>query len=78
MPGSREQTEEFTNGVMVMHPLSVTVNEHAAVLPAPSVAVQSTTVVLFENVEPESGSQVSATPGQLSAAVGEKFTTAPA
>jgi hypothetical protein len=51
--------------------LTVTVNEHAPVLPESSVAVQVTVVVPLTNAEPDAGVQVTApTPGQLSLAVG--------
>ena len=46
--------------------LTVTVNEHEAVLLDVSVAVQLTVVVPFGNVLPEAGVQVVVTPGQLS------------
>ena len=49
---------------------TVTVNEHAAVLPDVSVAVHVTVVVPLTNVAPVAGLQVMLTPGQLSVAVG--------
>lgn len=55
---------------------TVTVNEHEAVLPDASVAVQVTVVVPTGKVEPDAGEQTTVTPGQLSDAVGAKFTVA--
>ncbi len=49
---------------------TVTVNEQAAVLPDPSVAVHVTVVVPLVNVEPEAGVHTTLAPGQLSVAVG--------
>ena len=49
---------------------TVTVNEHVAVLPEASVAVQVTTVVPVGKQEPDGGLQTTVTPGQLSEAVG--------
>src|SRR5512134_4022231 len=55
---------------------TVTVNEHVAVLPAASVAVQVTVVVPGGKQEPEGGTQTTVTPGQLSLATGGgKLTT---
>jgi len=48
----------------------VTVNEHVAVLPAVSVAVQTTVVTPIGKHEPEGGLHATTTPGQLSLAVG--------
>lgn len=56
--------------------MTVTVNEQLAVWLDVSVAVQSTGVVPFGNVDPDGGLQLEVTPGQLSFAVGEKLTTA--
>jgi hypothetical protein len=56
--------------------LTVTVNWQLAVLCDASVAVHVTVVVPFGNVEPDGGTQLDVTPGQLSFAVGEKLTTA--
>jgi hypothetical protein len=55
---------------------TVTVNEHEAVLPLESVAVEETVVVPFGKVEPEGGVLTTVTSGQLSEAVNVKFTTA--
>ena len=49
---------------------TVTVNEHVAVLPLASVAVQVTVVVPTGKVDPDAGEQTTVTPGQLSEAVG--------
>jgi hypothetical protein len=48
----------------------VTVNEHDAVFPEASVAVQVTVVAPTASVEPDGGLQAVVTPGQLSLAVG--------
>src|SRR5204863_2958922 len=53
---------------------TVTVNEHVAVLPEASVAVQVTVVVPTLKLEPEGGVQDVVTPGQLSDAVGANVT----
>jgi hypothetical protein len=51
--------------------LTVTVNEHELLLPAPSLTLQLTVVTPFGNVEPDAGLHVTApTPGQLSVADG--------
>jgi hypothetical protein len=51
--------------------LTVTVNEHVAVLPEASVTVQVTVVVPTAKVEPDAGEQIGdPTPGQLSLTVG--------
>jgi hypothetical protein len=50
--------------------LTVTVNEHVAVFPDASVAVQVTVVVPSWKVEPEAGTHIAVTPGQLSEMVG--------
>ena len=55
---------------------TVTVKEQLAVLPEASVAVPVTVVVPFGKVEPEAGLATTVTPGQLSAAVTLKLTTA--
>jgi hypothetical protein len=55
---------------------TVTVNEHEAVLPLESVAVELTVVVPFGKAEPDGGLLTTVTPGQLSVAVTVKFTTA--
>ena len=52
----------------------MTVNEHEAVLPEASVAVQVTVVVPTGKADPEGGTQTTVTPGQLSDAVGAKVT----
>jgi hypothetical protein len=59
--------------------LTVTVNEHMAVLPLASVAVQETVVVPIGKNEPDAGEQTTAVlPEQLSAVVGvAKLTFAP-
>ena len=58
---------------------TVTVNEPDAVLPAASVAEQSTVVVPRAKVEPDGGTQVTAgEAGSASAAVAANVTTAPA
>ena len=50
--------------------LTVTVNEHGAVLPEASVAVHVTVVTPFWNVAPDAGTHEGVpTPGQLSVAV---------
>jgi hypothetical protein len=49
---------------------TVTVNEHVAVLPLVSVAVQVTVLVPRAKVEPLVGAQLLVTPGQLSPMVG--------
>jgi hypothetical protein len=49
--------------------LTVTLNEHVAVFPAPSVAVHVTTVVPTANELPDAGEHSMAEPGQLSVAV---------
>nr|WP_242660457.1 hypothetical protein [Bacillus luti] len=49
---------------------TVTVNEHVAVFPDASVAVQVTGVVPTEKKDPEAGEQEKVTPGQLSVTVG--------
>jgi hypothetical protein len=54
----------------------VTANEHDAVLPEASVAVQVTVVVPTAKVEPDGGLQADVTPGQLSLAVGLEKVTA--
>ena len=46
----------------------LTVNVQALVLPEASVAAQVTIVVPVPNVDPDGGTQATATPGQLSAA----------
>ena len=56
--------------------LTVTVNEHEAVLLDVSVAVQLTVVVPFGKVLPDAGVQDVVTPGQLSLNVGVKLTSA--
>ena len=50
--------------------LTVTVKVQEAVLFELSVAVQVTVVVPLRKVEPEAGTQVAVTPGQLSVGVG--------
>jgi hypothetical protein len=50
--------------------LTVTVNVHAAVLPAASVAVHVTVVTPFAKVAPEAGAHETVAPAQLSAGVG--------
>jgi hypothetical protein len=49
---------------------TVTANEHDAVLPLASVAVQETLVVPTAKTEPDAGVQMVVTPGQLSVAIG--------
>ena len=49
---------------------AVTLNEHVAVLPDASVAVQVTVVVPTGNGVPEGGTHATVTPGQLSVATG--------
>ena len=46
-----------------------TVNVQTLVLPEPSAAVQVTVVAPFTNIDPDGGTQATATPEQLSAAV---------
>jgi hypothetical protein len=53
------------------------VNEHVAVLPEPSVAVEVTVVVPLGKNDPDAGTLVIVTPGQLSLAVGANVTFAP-
>jgi hypothetical protein len=48
----------------------VTVNEHVAVFPAPSVAVQVTVVVPTGNADPDGGTQAAVAPEHASLAVG--------
>jgi hypothetical protein len=51
--------------------LTVTVNVHELLLPAPSLTLQLTVVTPFGNVEPDAGLQLTApTPSQLSLADG--------
>lgn len=50
--------------------VTVTLKEHEAVLLEASVAVQFTGVVPMLKVEPDAGTQLATTPGQLSLAVG--------
>jgi hypothetical protein len=50
--------------------LTVTVNEHVAVFPAPSVAVAVTVVTPFGKVEPDAGDDTTVGDEQLSDAVG--------
>jgi hypothetical protein len=56
--------------------MTVIVNEHAFVLPAASVARQTTVVTPTGKFEPEGGTQVEVTPGQLSETLGENPTVA--
>lgn len=56
--------------------MTVTVNEQFAVFPLASVAMAVTVVVPIGNVDPDGGATTSATPGQLSAAITVKLTTA--
>ena len=66
LPGLDSSTRQALN--------TVTVNEHKAVLPEVSVAVQVTVVVPTGNVKPEAGLQTTVTPGQLSDAMTVKLT----
>src|SRR5438876_251645 len=56
--------------------VTVTVNEHELVLPVASVAVQFTVVAPAAKVEPDAGTQLELTPGQLSVTVGANVTVA--
>src|SRR5512143_3205300 len=56
---------------------TVTLKPHCALFPLASVAVQVTGVTPLSNEDPEGGAQAYAAPGQLSATVAVKFTTAP-
>ena len=56
---------------------TVTVKLQVAVFPDASVAVQVTVFVPIGNVAPDSGLHNVVTPGQLSVAVGVKFTATP-
>ena len=57
--------------------LTLTMNPHELVLPAPSVAEQTTAVLPTGNDDPDGGEQTKVNPpGQLSVAVALKFTTA--
>jgi hypothetical protein len=75
--GHREvsATEQVTAGAW--QSFTVTLKLQPEVLPAASVAVQATVVVPTGKNEPDAGEQLVVTPGQLSAAVGAKVTTAP-
>lgn len=53
----------------------MTANEHCAVFPELSIAVQVAFVVPTGNVDPEGGLHTTFTPGQLSDAVAAKLTT---
>jgi hypothetical protein len=69
-----EGTESSCNRALKVQ----TVNEQVAVLPEASVAVQVTVVQPMAKVEPEGGTHMVVTPGQLSEAVGGgKQTTVP-
>ena len=61
--------------VIEVQVITVTVNEQLAVRAEASVAVQVTVVVPSWKVEPEAGTQLTETPGQLSLAVGAGYVT---
>lgn len=67
-------SELVITGEMVS--ITVTVNEHVAVLPDESVAIELTDVVPIANNDPETLLEVTRTP-QLSVALTLKFTFAP-
>src|SRR5205823_1627513 len=66
--------QAMVGGVFVVVELTVTVKVHVAVLPAPFVAVQVTGVVPNGNAEPDGGTQLVVTPGQLSVVGAAKLT----
>ena len=70
-------TQSTTTGAGVPQFLTVTVKLHWPWLPKESVALQVTVVVPAGKDEPEAGEQAVVATAQLSAAWGEKFTTAP-